>query len=184
MRQFVDIVMTLVSVIAVAIPICHLPHSPNQSRSLKQTDLEVTLLLPKRTYKSNEQFKFQVMLRNASETDDLYLWGTLGWGYSSSLMFFLRDSAGRDIKPNLLPDSPPQVPQEDKSSYVKLQPDNFLGTSYFAPLQLMNLSKPGKYSIFVEYWCPFQSDEVPVTPFWGKERGKIRSNVVSIEVIR
>ena len=184
MRRFGCILMTLVTVIAVAIPVCPLAYSENQSHSLKQTDLELTLQVPKRTYKSNEQLKFQVMLRNASETDDLYIWGTLGWGYSSSLMFFLRDSAGNDIKPELLPDSPPQAPQEDKNYYVKLQPDNFLGTNYFAPLSLMNLSKPGEYSIFVEYWCPFQSEEVPVRPFWGKERGKIKSNVVTIKVVR
>jgi len=177
------IVITLATVIAFAIPVCPLTADQNLSGSVKQTDLELILLVPKRTYKSHEQLKFQVMLRNASETD-LYIWGTLGWGYSSSLMFQLRDSAGKDIKPGLIPDSPPQRPQEDKSYYVKLQPDNFLGTSYFAPLPLMNLSKPGRYSIFVEYWCPFQSEEVPVRPFWGTERGKIRSNVLSIEVVR
>jgi hypothetical protein len=155
----------------------------DNSVSVQQNGLELDLLLPKRTYKSGEQLKLQVMLRNASDKD-LYIYGTLGWGYSSSLMFYVRDSAGKDIEPALIPDSPPQAPPSDKSYYVKLEPDNFLGTSYFAPLKLMNLSKPGKYSIFVEYWCPFSSEDVSVRPFWGKERGKIKSNVVTIEVVR
>jgi hypothetical protein len=77
-----------------AIPVCPLPHKQNRSGSVKQTDLELILLVPKRTYKSQEQLKFQVMLRNAAE-DDLYIWGTLGWGYSQSLMFYLRDSSGK-----------------------------------------------------------------------------------------
>ena len=183
MRKLGPILMAFVIVITVLTPGRSLPHRQNLSGSVKQTDLELLLLLPKRTYKSNEQFRLQVMLRNASE-NDLYIWGTLGWGYSSSLMFYLRDSAGKNVEPTLIPDSPPQAPQEDKSYYVKLLPENFLGTSYFAPLRLMNLSRPGKYSIFVEYRGLFPREEVPVAPFWGKERGTIRSNVVSIEVIR
>ena len=183
MKKLGSILMTLLIVITASIPGQSLPHRQQLSGSVRETDLELVLLLPKKTYKSNEQLKFQVMLRNASESD-LYLWGTLGWGYSSSLMFYLRDSAGKNVEPTLIPDSPPQAPQEDKSYYVKLLPENFLGTSYFAPLRLMNLSKPGKYSLFVEYRGLFPKEEVPVAPFWGKERGTIRSNVVSIEVIR
>jgi uncharacterized protein RhaS with RHS repeats len=46
------------------------------------------------------------------------------------------------------------------------------------------LNKPGKYAIFVEYQSPFPATDVQLSPFWGKENGPIKSNVVSIEVIR
>lgn len=38
--------------------------------------------------------------------------------------------------------------------------------------------------MWVEYHCPISAANVEVTPFWGKENGTIKSNVVEIEVIR
>jgi len=74
------------------------------------------------------------------------------------------------------------APPVDKSAYVKLRPDHFLGTSYFAPLKVVNLTMPGKYSIFAEYRCPFARADVPVSPFWGHEEGIVKSNVVYVEL--
>ena len=161
------------------------PEVGNQDVSIPQGQrgLELTLISPKRIYKPRDQFKLQVMLRNAGEKP-LYVYGTLEWGSSATLMFHIRDASGREVEPILIPDPTPHAPPEDKSDFVKLQPDNFLGTSYFAPVKLMNLSEPGKYSIFVEYWCPFSGSDVSVSPFWGKGNGKIKSNIVHIEVVR
>jgi hypothetical protein len=161
------------------------PKGINQDTSVPRREhgLELTLISPKRSYKPSDQFKLQVMLRNTDEKA-LFVFGTLEWGYSASLMFHIRDASGKKVEPILIPDPPPHAPPEDQSDFVKLQPDNFLGTSYFAPLKLMNLTKPGKYSIFVEYWCPFSSMDVSVSPFWGSDNGKIKSNIVWIQVVR
>ncbi len=99
-------------------------------------------------------------------------------------MFYIRDGSGKEIEPLAVPDSPPNAPPDDKSAFVKLRPDHFFGTSYFAPLNLVNLTRPGRYSVFVEYKCPFSIRDVPVTPFWGSESGTIKSNVVYVEVLR
>lgn len=147
------------------------------------TGLELSLVSHKRVYKRGDQFKLQAMLRNAGEKD-IYLYGTLDWGYSGSLMFHIRDASGKEIEPLVVPDSPPSAPPDDKSAFVKLRPDHFLGTSYFAPFNLMNLPRRGRYSVFVEYRCPFSIRDVVVTPFWGSESGIIKSNVVYIEVLR
>jgi hypothetical protein len=157
----------------------------NDSATVEQkaSSLELTLVSPKSSYKRSDQFKLQAMLRNSSE-DDLYVFGTLEWGYSASLMFHIRDASGKEVEPIFIPDPPPHAPPDDKSDFVKLRPDTFIGTTYFAPLKLMNFKRPGKYSIFVEYWCPFPSRDVTVSPFWGSEKGKLRSNVVSINVIQ
>lgn len=145
--------------------------------------LELTLVSQKATYKRGDQFKLQVMLRNVTETD-AYVFGTLEWGYSASLMFYIRNAAGKEIEPILVPDSPPSAIPDDRSAFVKLRPDHFLGTSYFAPLKLMNLTKPGRYSIVVEYNSPISKADVDITPFFGKENGPIRSNVIYFDVRR
>lgn len=157
--------------------------SARGSFAQKPRALQLTLSSSQKIYRPNDQFKIQVMLMNAGE-EPLYVYGVLGWGYSASLVFHVLDSSGREVEPTLIPDSPPHAPPDDKSEFVKLQPDNFLGTSYFAPLKMMNLTKPGNYSVFVEYWCPFSSSDVAVSPFWGKEQGKLRSNIVRVRVIK
>ena len=149
----------------------------------RTSTLELSLVAQKLTYKRNDQFKLQVLLRNSSEKD-LYVFGTLDWGFSGSLMFYVRDASGKEVEPLVVPDSPPNAPPDDKSAFVKLRPNHFLGTSYFAPLKLVNLTKPGRYSVFVEYKCPFSITDVPVTPFWGSESGAIKSNLVMVEVLR
>lgn len=143
--------------------------------------LELSLISERRIYHRGDEFRLRVMLRNPSEKD-VYIFGTLDWGYSASLMFHVRDSKGKEIVPREVPDTPPVAPPVDKSAYVKLRPDHFLGTSYFAPLKVVNLTKPGKYSIFAEYRCPFAHADVPVSPFWGHEDGIVKSNVVYVEV--
>jgi hypothetical protein len=145
--------------------------------------LELSLVSQKRRYKRNDQFKLQVMLVNPT-SKPIYVFGTLDWGYSTSLMFYIRDASGREIEPILSPDSQTYASADDKSAFVKLGPDHFLGTTYFAPLKYMNLTKPGRYAVFVEYTSPFSTAEVELKPFLGKESGPIKSNVVWIELLR
>ena len=145
--------------------------------------LELSLVSQKRRYKRNDQFELQVMLVNPTGRP-IYVFGTLDWGYSASLMFYIRDASGREIEPKLSPDSQTYASADDKSAFVKLGPDHFLGTTYFAPLKFMNLTRPGRYSVFVEYTSPFSTAEVELKPFLGKESGPIKSNTVWIEVVR
>jgi hypothetical protein len=147
-----------------------------------QPILKLSVVTSKVRYRMNDQFKLNVMLKNESD-NEFYVFGRLAWGYSGTLMFFVYDSAGKEIEPKLIPDEPPFAPRDDNSDYVKLRPNHFLGTSYFAPVKLMNLL-PGRYSISVKYQCPFSKSAVKVEPFWGKENGIISSNVVHIEVLR
>jgi len=150
----------------------------------KENDLRLSIIMaPKHRFKRNEQLKLLVLLINSGKKD-LYVFGTMEWGYSASLLFHIRDASGKEIRPLGSPDDLTRPVQDDKSAFVKLLPDHFLGTNFFAPLDVLNLNKPGKYSIFVEYHSPFSTKEVSVSPFWGSENGIIKSNVVWIEVVR
>jgi hypothetical protein len=157
----------------------------NQHATIEQpaSTLQLSLVSPKRRYRRGDQFELQVLLRNSGEKP-IYVFGTLDWGYSGSLMFYMTDASGREIKPQLSPDSQTYASPDDTSEFVKLGADHFLGTNYYAPLRLMNLTRPGKYAIFVEYNSPFSAKDVKITPFWGKEKGTLKSNLVWIEVVR
>jgi hypothetical protein len=69
------------------------------------------------------------------------------------------------------------------SLFVKLLPRHFLGTYMVEDIDQLNLAKPGKYSIVVEYHCPVGAKDVDLADFWSREDGAIRSNVIQIEVV-
>lgn len=151
----------------------------------KPNQLELSLVADKRIYKRDDYFRLHAMLTNTDYANDIFVYGTLGWGYSASLSFTLRDSSGREIHPQIFPDDlTPPISPDDATAFVKLRPKHYLGTDLVAKLDLLNLSKPGKYSVFVEYHSPIPGTEVKLSPFWGKDRGTIKSNVVWIEVVR
>lgn len=151
----------------------------------KANQLELSLVADKLTYKHDASLRLHAMLVNADYVNDIFVYGTLGWGYSASLTFTLRDASGREIHPRIIPDDlTPPLSREDTTAFVKLRPKHYLGTDLVAKLDLLNLSKPGKYSVFVEYHSPIVGTEVKLSPFWGKEKGTIKSNVVWFEVVR
>jgi hypothetical protein len=165
----------------------------NRTDGLKKSDvhkevgqtesaLRVVVIAPKRRYRSRDKIMLPVMLLNSGK-EDIYVFGTLGWGYSSSFILQVRDALGREIQPAGSPDDQTHFSRNDNTVFVKLLPNHFLGTNFFAPLTILNLDRPGRYTLWVEYHCPISTADVGVKPFWGKESGTIKSNVIQIEVL-
>lgn len=156
-----------------------------ETLSHKANPLELTVVADKRVFKPNDYFKLHAMLTNIDYIDDIFVYGTLGWGHSASLTFTIRDAAGKEIQPQILPDAlTPPISPDDTTAFVKLRPKHYLGTDLVIKLDLLNMKRPGKYSIYVEYQSPVSATEVKLSPFWGKEKAKIKSNVVTVEVVR
>ena len=149
----------------------------------KALGLELFLVVDKRRYKPTDELKLQVMLSNPTN-QPVYVYRTLDWGISASLSLQLRDVSGKQIVPEFAPDAQTYDSPDDKSGFVKLGPDHFLGANFPASIRFLNMTRPGKYSISVEYTSPFSGAEVELKPFLGKENGSLRSNVVWIEVVR
>jgi hypothetical protein len=146
----------------------------------KVKGLVVSLVPDKLKFKPTEEIKLQVLLTN-STNEIMYVFGTLDFGLSAGLTLHLRDAFGKEVKPEASADAltPPLSPDD----VVKLLPDHFHGANFVSTLKFLNLSRPGKYSIFVDYHSPISASDVKVSPFWGKERGTITSNVVHVEVL-
>lgn len=144
-------------------------------------ELELSIVPHKRRYKPSDQIKFDVMLTNSGK-EAIYIFGTLNWGYSASLRLYIRDASGKEVQP--LFDDLTFESANDQSAFVKLLPNHFLGTNFYAPAQDLNMNRPGRYTIYADYQSPFSATEVQLNPFWGKEKGTIKSNVVWFEVVR
>jgi len=149
----------------------------------KGLGLELSLVVDKRKYKPGDELKLQVMLVNPS-SKPVYVFRTLDWGVSASLSLHLHNASGKEIEPEFPADAQTYDSPDDKSAFVKLGPDHFLGANFPASIRFLNFSRPGKYSIYVEYAAPFSNSEVDLKPFFGKENGILKSNVVWIEVVR
>jgi hypothetical protein len=149
----------------------------------KATDLEVSLVADKRRYKRRDRIKLEVKLTNTHGVKDIFVYGTLEFGFRGSFMLYHRDAKGKEIPTQFFPEaleSPPEP--NDTSAFVKLLPDHFLGSYYRPSIRTLNMVRPGRYFMWVEYHCPISITDVRVSPFWGKESGTIKSNVVWIEV--
>src|SRR5690349_23724862 len=145
--------------------------------------VQLSLISNKRRYKRNDQLRLDVMLRNSRE-EDIYVFGTLDFGYSASLVLHISDASGREIEPAVIFDAQTFALPDDREAFIKLRSNHFLGTIFFSPLKFLNLTKPGKYAIVAEYKCPFATAEVNLKPFYGRENGPLRSNTVWIEVVK
>ncbi len=156
----------------------------NWSVKQKTKRLELSVITDRQKYKRHGKVKITAMLTNADYVKDIFIYGTLGWGYNASLTDTIRDASGKRIKPKIFPDDlTPPISRNATSSFVKLPPRHFLGTYFVEDLDELNLNRPGRYSIFVEYHCPISTTDVDLSEFWSKEDGIIRSNVVWIEVL-
>jgi hypothetical protein len=136
----------------------------------KAMDLEVSLL--------------EVKLTNTHGVKDIFVYGTLELGHRGSFTLYRRDAKGREVPTRFIAEALSMPPEpDDKSAFVKLLPDHFVGTYFRSTIHTLHMERPGRYSMWVEYHCPISSADVKVSPFWGSENGIIKSNVVWIEVL-
>ena len=117
----------------------------NDSVKPKPGNLEVSLAADKRRYKRREGISLEVKLTNTDGVKDLFVYGTLEFGYRGSLRLYRRNAKGKEV-PTRFIDEALTVPPEtnNQSAFVKLLPDHFLGTSYNSTIYLLNLEKPGR----------------------------------------
>src|ERR1700752_4844246 len=158
-------------------------HEARVTNNQKVSGVEVSIISRKTRYKVTDQIRLDVMLSNSGK-EAVYIFGTLDWGYSASFVLHIRDASGKNFQPRAVFDDLTFTSPDDKSAFVKLLPHHFLGTNFFSPLDILNLDRPGRYAIYVEYQSPFSATDVQLKPFWGKENGRIKSNVVNVEIVR
>ena len=149
----------------------------------KLLDLVVSLAADKRRYSRREKISLEVKLTNTDAVKDIFVYGVLELGHRGSFTLYIRDAKGREVPPRIILEAVESPPEPgDKSAFVKLLPFHFIGTQYRGSIPELNMERPGRYSIRVEYHCPISTADVQLSPFWSKETGTIKSNVVQIEV--
>jgi hypothetical protein len=149
----------------------------------KDVPLLVTLRTDKSVYLPKERIHLQVLLTNVS-SKRLYVPLPLDWGESASLSLWASDSVSKkEVQGSFLADAVTPLP-EKREDFVQLLPNHILGVSDQISLEDINLNRPGKYDLYVNYHCPVPAEFNFGLPIWSREQGSIRSNVVTIEVAK
>jgi len=183
----------LFSGLVLVLLLCRLPSQGARSNDLQEPeafkpklgDLELSLVAEKHSYRPDDRISLEIKLTNNNAVKDIFIYGTLQFGVRASLMLFRRDAKVQEVAPRFIDSAWDLPPKRDEvSAFVKLLPYHFLGKTYRSTIQMEHMEKPGRYSIWVEYNCPLSTADVEVSPFWGKENGSIKSNVIEIEVRR
>lgn len=155
----------------------------SMDRTKASSALEVSVRTNKALYKQGETIRLEALLTNVGE-EPIYLYGLLGWGHSASLTLHVTDALGKEVIAKYLDDSlTPPPPAKDQSFFVNLNPHHFFGTTRESSLDELNINKPGKYIIMVEYHSPIPQSFGQGLPLWGREKGSIRSKPVQVEVV-
>lgn len=153
-----------------------------KNTSKNKSALKVLVSTDKEKYKVGDQIKLTVSLLNDSN-QALSLYGQLSWGHSSSFTLRITDLAGREIMPEGFDDSiTPPPPPNDKSVFVNLNPKHFLGTTRIQSLKELNIDRPGKYKVAVDYHSPIPESFGQGLPIWSREMGAVASAPMQIEV--
>lgn len=178
--------MSILHVLALLAPVVtHMSVVNGQSAlpTQKRPRLVIALTADKVVYRSKDDIKLTVMVKNDHVSDDVFIYGDMGFGYSASFTLFRRDAKGREVPTRFIDDyrgNPPNL--DDPHTFVKLSSGTFLGIGYETSIYNLHLEKPGKYKLWVEYHSPISKSEVRVTPFWSSEDGNVKSNVLEISV--
>jgi hypothetical protein len=180
-KRYETVMKVFLVFVLVAGLLTHSATAKGQKAINKQNQLELSIIADKRRYKATEQLRFNVLLMNSGK-EDVYIFGTLDFGYSASLILHIRDASGKEVQPFF--DDLTFASPNDTSAFVKLLPDHFLGTKFYSPVNDLNMNRPGRYAIYVEYHSPFSASDVQLKHFWGKENGRLKSNVLNFEIIR
>jgi hypothetical protein len=179
-RVFISVVA---SILVLFVFLCPMVNGQTASPEQKRPMLVVELIADKAVYRSKEDIALKIMVVNDAPSDDVFIYGDLGFGYSASFTLFRRDAHGREVPTRFIDDyrgNPPDL--SDPMTFVKLNPGHFLGISYETSIYNLNLEKPGKYRLWVEYHSPISKSEAKVAPIWSSEDGPVKSNVLEILV--
>jgi hypothetical protein len=158
----------------------------------KKAALNVIVATDKITYKEGEVIKLSASLLNIGE-EAIFLYSYLSWGYSSTFTLHVIDIAGKDVPSESLDDSiaPPPKPN-DKTIFIKLNPNHTFGVVRSIPLSELRINSPGKYRIKVKYRSPISARyaqgliRIPYAQgltIWSSEMGELDSNILQIEVV-
>jgi hypothetical protein len=144
-------------------------------------ELELCAQTDKHRYRPGEKIVLEVRLTNTSR-EPIFLYALLERGPMGSLEVRVLDEKGQEIFPDLIEEFFP-LPPKDRTEFVILHPNYFLGVRSTQDTDYWNIDAPGKYKVIVEYHSPIPKRDGLGLNIWPREKGSIFSEPIEIEVV-
>jgi len=159
--------------------ILHRQHSARTKQG-ETRRLIVSIKTDKSVYGVADSLLLETAIENVGK-EKIALYGDLSWGMSSSLSLWIRDSKGKDVESTFLDDelTPPPT---SRDQFFYLQPGHFFGVRRNDAISSLNIAKPGKYTLTVEYHSPIPRDFAFGMDIWSREDESVESPPVAIEI--
>ena len=144
--------------------------------------LSVSLRSVKSSYSIKENISLEIQLENVG-TESLLVCRKWGWGVGR-MDVRVFDSKGKEVfTTNLADEIPPPLREKD---FIELREGDFFGIRLSEDATHF-VNTPGTYDFFVDYTSIVTEEwvrklKLPPLPLWSRERGRIVSNKVKIEV--
>ena len=159
---------------------------PRSGMTTGSENVHVVLICDKVPVSMRDSFTIDIAIRNDGPSP-VYLYRIMEWGYGGGLVLHVLDLKGNPVKPRFTPDAlllPPE--HEDPTLFVHLDQMMFYGARARLPVR-DEIPTPGKYTIYVEYWCPLSrnllSPKLRSLPILSHEDPSLYSNKLPLEVI-
>jgi hypothetical protein len=158
-------------------------HHPKQDKTTADDSrrLTVNIKTDKPAYRLADSLSLETAIENVGK-DKIAMYGDLSWGMSSSLSLWIRDSRGKDVEPSFLDDDEVTPPPTSKDQFFYLRPGHFFGVRRNDPIPSLNILKPGKYTLTVEYHSPIPKDFAFGMDICSREDESVKSAPIVIEI--
>jgi len=157
----------------------------NENKELKegckiQTVIATVLELDKSKYKSDDDFRIKVTIKNISSTD-IFIYSKIELMEGPNLSIWMSDMSGNDVGMNSIATSNAPLPTS-ASDFMNLPAKNSTVIDFKMNVSDFLVVKGGKYKVISEFHSPVPSNFNFGLPILSRQMGAIESNTVNIEI--
>ncbi len=142
--------------------------------------MRVLISTDSQRYRMSDNVKLTVLIRNDSNVP-LWIYKRLEWGTRASLSLWVQDAVSNEPVPQTIIFDAMTLPPSRESFAPLPQHHSFTREQEFTMKQL-NIAKPGRYRIVVNYHSPIPQEFGDGLHIWSKEMGEIASDPIEISV--
>lgn len=156
---------------------------PTPDHSPSKPGLRITFHVDKPVYHLGDTMLLQILVKNVSHRD-LYIFDSVGLDEANTLGLSIKNTTTGERYDVWLTSDPIPPPPRSKDSFKLLLPNELCGIESSQALSRFFIDKPGQYELTALYESPIPSGtELSYhLPMWGKEKGLLHSDPITISV--
>ena len=134
--------------------------------------IELSVKLDRTVYNLQGAARLTISLKNVSQ-EPVAFFSDIGWGVSSSLTMYVRESNGKFLHNSLVSDARDRPPFSE-TDFTTLKPDEEFILKSWLDMESEGITSPGEYIVVVNFHTPVEREFAPKNlKTWVKEDGTL-----------